>query len=86
MKKVVLLNQNKSAVYNYNHITNMYIGADNKSIKADFANGTGCQIATYSSTGEASAILCNFLTEVRTGATVYEFPKKGVLQNIERTR
>lgn len=36
-------------------ITNLYIGADNCTIKVDYANGKGCQIGRYNGEKEAKA-------------------------------
>lgn len=36
-------------VINMENITDIYIGADDVSIKADFSNGKGCQISRYPS-------------------------------------
>ena len=35
------------SIINANNITSIYIGADGCTIKADFENGKGCQIARY---------------------------------------
>lgn len=75
---MTIINQNKSAVINYDHVSEIYIGADNKSIKVDFANGKGCQVASYPTTEKASGVLFHFLQEVRSGAAVYEFPAEKV--------
>lgn len=75
---MTIINQNKSAIINYDHVSEMYIGADNKSIKVDFTNGKGCQIAAYPTTEKASGVLFNFLSEVRAGASTYEFPNENV--------
>lgn len=44
-----IVSKDKKAIINTEQITSIYIGADSCTIKADFGNGKGCQIARYSS-------------------------------------
>lgn len=39
--------KDRKSIVNTNHITSIYMGADGCTIKADFENGKGCQIARY---------------------------------------
>lgn len=45
---------------NTSHITSIYIGADGCTLKADFENGKGCQIARYD-VDRFSKIALNFI-------------------------
>lgn len=75
---MTIINQKKSAVINYGHVQKIYIGADNKSLKLEFRDGSGCQIGVYPSVEKASAVLRNFLSEVAGGAATYELPPEDV--------
>lgn len=44
-----IVSKDKKAIINTEQITSIYIGADGCTIKADFENGKGCQIARYNS-------------------------------------
>lgn len=52
-----IVNKVKSQILNLAQVTALYIGADDISIKADFATGNGCQVARYSSHAEAVTAL-----------------------------
>lgn len=44
-----ILSKDKKSIINSEEVTSIYIGADGCTIKADFCNGKGCQLARYSS-------------------------------------
>ena len=48
-----IVNKNKTQLLNLGQVTALYIGADDVSIKAEFATGNGCQVARYNSHEEA---------------------------------
>ena len=48
------------SIINTSHITGIYIGADGCTLKADFENGKGCQIARYD-VDRFSKIALNFI-------------------------
>lgn len=48
-----LCNKSKTQIVNLTHVTALYIGGDDCTIKASFASSTGCQIARYNSSDEA---------------------------------
>ena len=52
-----IVNKSKTQISNLNHVTSLYIGTDNTSIKVDFINGKGCQAAKYKSHEEAVTAL-----------------------------
>lgn len=52
-----IINKSKTQFLNLEQVSILYIGTDNVSIKADFANGKGCQVARYDSHSEALTAL-----------------------------
>lgn len=52
-----IINKSKTQILNLEQITVIYIGADDVSIKANFATGSGCQIEKYDSLTEAAMAL-----------------------------
>lgn len=44
-----IVSKDKKSIVNTELITSIYVGADGCTIKADFGNGKGCQIARYNS-------------------------------------
>lgn len=45
---MLILSKTNGNVINTDHVTTFYLGANDKSIKADFIGGKGCQIGEYS--------------------------------------
>ena len=50
-----VVSKDRISIINMEQITNLYIGADGCTIKADYANGKGCQIGRYNGEKEAKA-------------------------------
>lgn len=48
-----IVSKDKKAIINLDQVSNMYIGSDGCSIKADYRNGNGCQMGRYNSEREA---------------------------------
>lgn len=44
-----IVSKDKKSIINAGEVTSIYVGADGCTIKADFCNGKGCQLARYSS-------------------------------------
>ncbi len=47
-----VISKDKNSIVNMDHVTSIYIGADGCTVKADFANGKGCQLGRYNSAQE----------------------------------
>lgn len=52
-----ILNKSRTQIVNLDHVTAMYVGADETSIKVDFVTGKGCQIGKYASEKHAQKAL-----------------------------
>ena len=52
-----IVNKDKSQIINMEKITVMFIGNDECSIKVNFTDGQGCQVARYSSHAAAVAVM-----------------------------
>lgn len=52
-----ILNKNRTQIVNLDHVTAMYVGADETSIKVDFVTGKGCQVGKYASEKHAQKAL-----------------------------
>lgn len=68
-----IVNKDAISIVNSENITNIYLGADSCTIKADYKNGTGCQLAKYSSKEEAKTAMM-MLAENIGGNEVYFMP------------
>lgn len=44
-----IMSKDKETIVNLEKVANIYMGADGYTIKANFANGEGCQITRYNS-------------------------------------
>lgn len=47
-----IISKDGNSIVNMDHVTSIYIGADGCTVKADFANGKGCQLGRYNSAQE----------------------------------
>lgn len=50
---MIIVSKNKDIMVNTDHVKSIFIGADGCSLKANFGNTDGCQIARYSSPDES---------------------------------
>lgn len=69
-----IVGKDKETVANTEFVTNIYIGIDNCSIKANFIDGKGCQIAKYNSEEQAQIameILLNDLEKGKSGVCIF---------------
>lgn len=59
---MIVISKDGKSIINTAHIVVIYIGADGFTIKADYANGKGCQIGRYR-TQEATETAMNYLAD-----------------------
>lgn len=52
-----IVSKNRNSIINTAQVTSIYVGADNCTIKADYQNGSGCQLGRYSSETAAYAAI-----------------------------
>lgn len=76
-----IINKDKTQFLNIEQVLTMYIGADDVSIKADFVNGKGCQVARYNSHSEAVMAIEMLGNAVAVGRSdVFFFPDDKEIQ------
>ena len=46
---MIIVSKDKDSVVNMDHVTNIFVGNDGYTVKAAFANGSGCQLGRYNS-------------------------------------
>ena len=46
---MIIVSKDRDSIVNMEQITNIFVGNDGYTVKAAFANGSGCQIGRYSS-------------------------------------
>lgn len=64
-----VIDKNRTAIINTEHMTSMHIGGDRTSIKVNFVNGSGCQLGNYCTSQEA---------EIALGMVMQQIAKDGV--------
>lgn len=74
-----IVNKSKTQLLNLEQVTALYIGADDVSIKADFATGNGCQVARYNSRAEATVAI-EMLGRAIGRSEVFFFPDSKEIQ------
>lgn len=74
-----LINKNKDSIVNLDKITNIFIGADNLTLKANFLDKTGCQLAKYNSR-EETFIALEMLFE-NFNKNIYKVPSENEIKN-----
>lgn len=68
-----IVSKNRKTIVNAEHITAVFTGSDNCSIKVDFQNGKGCQLGRYDSENAAQTAI-EMLAENISKAGVYYMP------------
>lgn len=84
-----LINKNKDSIINLDKIVNIFIGADSLTLKANFLDKSGCQLAKYNSK-EETIIALELLFE-NFNKNIYKVPneneiKTRILSNEKRSR
>lgn len=53
---MIIVSKDKDSLINLNQVTNVFVGNDGYTVKAAFANGSGCQIGRYNAPVAAKVI------------------------------
>lgn len=74
-----IISKDSTQLINLAHVTALYIGADECSIKADFSTGKGCQVTRYNSKAEVTTAM-KMLSEAIGHTEVFSFPSSEQLR------
>lgn len=74
-----IISKGNTQLINLAHVTAMYIGADECSIKVDFSTGKGCQVARYNSKAEVKAAM-EMLSKAIGHTEIFCFPNSEELR------
>lgn len=81
-----IVSKGKKSIVNAEQVTSIYIGADGYTIKAEFVNGNGCQLARYDSEKQAQIameIIANRLGKADKICYMPELPEINAKVNLE---
>ncbi len=71
---MIIISKNLDSINNTEHIMNIFKGADGCKIQVTFTNGSGCQIARYSTPAEAQTAFEMLATAMLKDITGFSMP------------
>jgi len=72
---MVVLAKSQSNIINCDHVENIFIGSDGKSIKANMESRSGCELAKYDTREQTEFALGMLFAAMAAGEISFEFPK-----------
>lgn len=66
----------ESNILNLAHIENIFIGSDRKSIKANMASRSGCELAKYETEEQTRFAMGMLFSAMQAGDRAFQFPKE----------
>lgn len=72
---MILVSKDGKCIVNMESVACVYIGGNDSSIKADFQNGRGTHLATYSSAEESRAAMQILSKKISQGVAYIEMPE-----------
>lgn len=73
---MIIMSKSESNILNLAHIENIFIGSDRKSIKANMASRSGCELAKYETEEQTRFALGMLLSSMQSGDSTFQFPKE----------
>lgn len=73
---MLILSKNENSIVNMDYIAVIYIGNDHKSIKADYENRNGCELAKYDDIRQCKYALGSLLSAAEEEREIFIFPKE----------
>lgn len=73
---MLIMAKSESNILNLEHIENIFIGSDRKSIKANMASRSGCELAKYETAEQTQFALGMLFSAMQSGDAVFQFPKE----------
>jgi len=71
----MIMSKSASNIVNTDHIENIHVGADGKSIKANMASRSGCELAKYETRRECNFALGMLFASMKADDSTFQFPE-----------
>ncbi len=81
---MIILTQNKQAVWNFDDISRLYVTGRGTGIQTVARNGSGGEVAQYQNREQATYVMEMLTSAISAGDSVFAFPSERELQHAKQ--